>query len=130
MTEAEEKTRSQLKFRRAEKTLTKIIDEEWARGKISPQEIKGGCLRRKVSGLRAAIAKWDLDESGLSLAESTACGGDYFEHRMGGCPFRRRGTVIGASYYAIWDTMSPGLSFAVGIAFVLSGFGNLKKSNS
>jgi hypothetical protein len=42
VTEAEEKTRSQLKFRRAEKTLTKIIDEEWARGKISPQELKGG----------------------------------------------------------------------------------------
>ena len=88
MTEAEEKTRSQLKFRRAEKTLTKIIDEEWARGKISPQEPKGGC------------------------------------------PFRRRGKGIGASYYAIWDTMSPGLSFAVGIAFVLSGFDDLKKSNS
>jgi hypothetical protein len=58
VTEAEEKTRSQLKFRRAEKTIIKIIDEEWARGKISPQDLKGGCLRRKVSGLRAAIAKW------------------------------------------------------------------------
>lgn len=69
MTEGEEKTRNQLKFRRAEKTLIKIIDEEWARGKISPQELKGGSQRRKVSGLRAAIAKWDLDESGLSLAE-------------------------------------------------------------
>ena len=129
MTEAEEKTRSQLKFRRAEKTITNIIDEEWARGKISPQEIKGGCLRRKVSGLRAAIAKWDLDESGLSLAESTARGGDHFEHRTGGCPFRRRAKGIGVSYY-VWDITSPRLSFAVGIAFVLSGFGDLKKSNS
>ena len=51
MTEAEEKTRSQLKFRQTGKTLIKIIDEEWARGKINPQEIKGGCLWRKVSGL-------------------------------------------------------------------------------
>jgi hypothetical protein len=83
VTEAEEKTRSQVKFRRAGQTLTKIIDQEWTRDKISLQEIKGGCLRRKVSGLRAAIAKRDLDESGLSLAESTACGGDHFEHPTG-----------------------------------------------
>ena len=67
--EAEEKTRSQLKFRRVGKTIIKIIDEECARGKISPHELKGGSRRRKVCVLRAAIAKRGLDELGLSLAE-------------------------------------------------------------
>ena len=49
--------------------MIKIIDEECARGKISPHELKGGSRRRKVCGLRAAIAKRGLDELGWSLAE-------------------------------------------------------------
>ena len=67
--EAEEKTRSQLKFRRTGKTILKIMDEECARVKISSQRVRGGGRRRKVCRLRAAIAKRGLDELGLSLAE-------------------------------------------------------------
>jgi hypothetical protein len=97
VTEAKEKTRSQLKFRRAGKTLIKIIDEERAKDKMNPKELKADSRR----SLRAAIAKRALDESGLSLAESAACGGDHFEHRTGGCSLRRSGTGIGVSYCAI-----------------------------
>ena len=68
LTEAEEKTRSQLKLGRIGKTVIKIIDEECARDKVSPHEPKGGSRRRKVCVLRAAIAKRGLDELGLSLA--------------------------------------------------------------
>ncbi len=67
--EAEEKTRRQLKFRRAGKTIDKIIEEECRKGRISPNELKGGSRRRKVSTLRARIAKCGLDELGLSMAE-------------------------------------------------------------
>ena len=55
----------------------------------------------------------------MSLAESTACWGDHFEHRTAGCPFRRRGRGIGASYYAIWDTTSPSVSFGKIAEFVI-----------
>ena len=51
------------------KTIIKIMDEEYARVKISSQELRGGGRRRKVCRLRAAIAKRGLDELGLSLAE-------------------------------------------------------------
>jgi REP element-mobilizing transposase RayT len=67
--EAEEKTLLQLKLRRAGKTLSKIIDQECDRSKISPKELKGGSRRREVSALRIKIAKRGLDELGLSLAE-------------------------------------------------------------
>jgi len=67
--EAEEKTRRQLKLRRSGKTITKIIEEECQKGRISPNELKGGSRRRKVSTLRARIAKRGLDELGLSMAE-------------------------------------------------------------
>jgi putative transposase len=67
--EAEEKTRHQLKLRRSGKSLTGIIDEECRKGRLSPNELKGGGRRRKISLLRAKIAKRGLDELGLSLAE-------------------------------------------------------------
>jgi len=67
--EAEEKTRRQLKLRRTGKTISKIIEEECRKGRISPNELKGGSRRRKVSTLRARIAKCGLDELGLSMAE-------------------------------------------------------------
>src|SRR4030043_236961 len=67
--EAEEKTRRQLKLRRTGKTITKVIEEECKKGRISPNEFKGGSRRRKVSTLRAMIAKRGLDELGLSMAE-------------------------------------------------------------
>ena len=67
--EAEEKTRRQLKLRRTDKTLTKIIEEECKKGRSSANELKGGSRRRKVSTVRARIAKRGVDELGLSMAE-------------------------------------------------------------
>jgi len=67
--ETEEKTKRQLKLRRSGKTITRIIEEECAKGRISQNELKGGGRRRKISLLRATIAKRGLDELGLSLAE-------------------------------------------------------------
>ena len=69
LTEAEEKTRRQLKLRRTDKTLTKIIEEECKKGQSSANELKGGSRRRKVSTVRARIAKRGVDELGLSMAE-------------------------------------------------------------
>jgi len=65
VTKTEEKARSQLKSRRAERTLIKIIAKERARGTMSPKEVKGDSRR----SLRAAIAKRSPDQSGSSLAE-------------------------------------------------------------
>ena len=67
--EAEEKTRRQLKFRRADKTLNKIIEEECKKGRTSGNELRGGSRRRKVSMVRARIAKRGVDELGISMAE-------------------------------------------------------------
>jgi REP element-mobilizing transposase RayT len=67
--EAEEKTTRQLKLRRSGKTIDKIIEEECKKERISVSELKGGGRRRKVSTLRATIAKRGLDELGLSMAE-------------------------------------------------------------
>jgi REP element-mobilizing transposase RayT len=67
--ESEEKTRHQLKLRRSGKTLAGIIEDECKKGRISSNELKGGGRRRKISALRATIAKRGLDELGLSLAE-------------------------------------------------------------
>ena len=67
--EAEDKARRQLKLRRRGKTLAGIVEEECKKERISPNELKGGGRRRKISGLRATIAKRGLDELGLSLAE-------------------------------------------------------------
>ncbi|MFH1757221.1 MAG: transposase [Pseudomonadota bacterium] len=67
--EAEEKTRRQLKLRRTDKTLSKIIEEECKRGRTSGNELRGGSRRRKVSTVRARIAKRGVEELGLSMAE-------------------------------------------------------------
>ena len=67
--EAEEKTRAQLRLRRTGTTIIKVINEECARRRISPRELKSGSRRRKVCVLRAAIGKRGLDELGLSMAE-------------------------------------------------------------
>ena len=67
--EAGEKTRAQLKLRRTGTTIIKVINEECARRRISPLELKSGSRRRKVCVLRAAIGKRGLDELGLSMAE-------------------------------------------------------------
>jgi len=67
--EAEEKAKHQIKLRRSGKTLTGIVEEECKKERISPNELKGGGRRRKISSLRATIAKRGLDELGLSLAE-------------------------------------------------------------
>ena len=67
--EAEEKTRRQLKVRRADRTLSRIIEEECKKGRTSGSELRGGSRRRKVSVVRARIAKRGVDELGLSMAE-------------------------------------------------------------
>ena len=67
--EAEEKTRSQTKFRREGKTLIGIINEECARGQVSLRELEGGSRRKKVCSVRAIIGKRGLEELGMSLAE-------------------------------------------------------------
>ena len=67
--EAKEKTRRQLKLRRTEKTLSKIIEEECKKGRSSGNELRGGSRWRKVSRIRARIAKRGVDELGISMAE-------------------------------------------------------------
>jgi putative transposase len=67
--DAEEKAKHQLKLRRSGKTLAGIVEEECKRAIVSLNELKGGGRRRKISGLRATIAKRGRDELGLSLAE-------------------------------------------------------------
>ena len=67
--EAEEKTTHQLKLRRSGRTLASIVEEECKKERVNPNELRGGGRRRKISGLRAAIAKRGRDELGLSLAE-------------------------------------------------------------
>jgi len=45
--------------------------KECKKGRSSANELKGGSRRRKVSTVRARIAKRGVDELGLSLAEIT-----------------------------------------------------------
>jgi REP element-mobilizing transposase RayT len=67
--EAEENTKHQLKLRRSGRTLAGIIQEECRRERINPAELKGGGRRRRISDLRAQIAKRGLEELGLPFAE-------------------------------------------------------------
>ena len=67
--ETEEKAKNQLKLRRSGRTLASIVEEECKREDISPNELRGGGRRRKISSLRATIAKRGRDELGSSLAE-------------------------------------------------------------
>jgi len=67
--EAEEKTKHQLKVRRSGRTFAFIVEEECKKEDINPSELRGGGRRRKISELRAMIAKRGRDELGLPLAE-------------------------------------------------------------
>ena len=52
-----------------DKTLTKIIEEECKKERSSGNELKCGSRGRKVSTVRARIAKRGVGELGLSMAE-------------------------------------------------------------
>jgi len=67
--EAEEKAKHQLKLRRSGKTLAGIVEEECKKERVNQNELKGGGRRRKISALRARIARRGLSELGLPLAE-------------------------------------------------------------
>jgi len=67
--EAEERQLRQLKVCRSGGTIAEIIDEECAKAKISPQEVKHGSRRSAVSRVRALIAYRSREELGLSAAE-------------------------------------------------------------
>jgi len=67
--EAEHRQLRQLKVCRSGKTIAEIIDEECAKAKISPQEVKHGSRRIAVSRVRALIAYRSREELGLSAAE-------------------------------------------------------------
>jgi putative transposase len=67
--EAEEKARRQMKLQWADKSLGKIIEEESKKGRSSANELSGGSRRRKVSTVRARIARRGVDELGISMAE-------------------------------------------------------------
>ncbi|MBA4371925.1 MAG: hypothetical protein C0402_03580 [Thermodesulfovibrio sp.] len=69
LNDAEERQLRQLKNKRAGLTIQMIIDEECRKQGISPEELRGGSKRRKVSGTRSLIALRCRDELGLSSAE-------------------------------------------------------------
>jgi len=67
--EAEQKAIRQMKLRRSGLTIDSIIEEECRKEETSTKELMSGSRRRKVTALRAKIAKRGLDELGLALAE-------------------------------------------------------------
>jgi REP element-mobilizing transposase RayT len=67
--EAEEKHLRQLKLRKSGLNIAEIIRQECKKSKISPEELKRGSRRRRVSEARAAIAIRSSKELGLSGAE-------------------------------------------------------------
>jgi len=67
--EAEEKYLRQLKLRQSGLNIAEIIRQECKKSKISPEELKRGSRRCRVSGARAAIACRSSKELGLSGAE-------------------------------------------------------------
>ena len=67
--EAEEKYLRQLKLRQSGLNIAEIIRQECKKSKISPEELKRGGRRRRVSGVRAAIAFRSSKELGFSGAE-------------------------------------------------------------
>jgi len=66
---AEERLLRRIKLRRLGRSITDIIEEECKTRGISPEELKGGGRRVRVSEARAAIACRSKDELGLSGAE-------------------------------------------------------------
>jgi len=67
--EAEERHLRQIKLGRAGGSIRDIIQEECERAKISPEELKQGSRRARVSEARATIACRSKEELGLSGAE-------------------------------------------------------------
>jgi len=67
--EAEEKHLRQLKLRQSGLNIAGIIRQECKKSKISPEELRRGSRRRRVSEARAAIALRSSKEIGLSGAE-------------------------------------------------------------
>jgi REP element-mobilizing transposase RayT len=67
--EAEEKYLRQLKLRKSGLNITEIIRQECKKSKISPEELRRGSRRRRVSEARATIALRSSKEIGLSGAE-------------------------------------------------------------
>jgi len=67
--EAEEKHLRQLKLRQSGLNIAVIIRQECKKSKISPEELRRGSRRRRVSEARAAIALRSSKEIGLSGAE-------------------------------------------------------------
>jgi len=67
--EAEEKHLRQLKLRQSGLSITVIIRQECKKSKISPEELRRGSRRRRVSEARAAIALRSSKEIGFSGAE-------------------------------------------------------------
>jgi REP element-mobilizing transposase RayT len=67
--EAEERHLRQMKLRRIGRSISHIIQEECEQRRISPEELKRGSRRVRVSEARAAIACRTKEELGLSGAE-------------------------------------------------------------
>ncbi len=67
--EAEERHLRQMKLRRLGRSITDIIQEECEKTRISPEELKRGGRRVRVSEARAAIACRSKEELGLAGAE-------------------------------------------------------------
>jgi putative transposase len=67
--EAEEKELRQLKLRQSGLNIAEIIRQECKKREISPEELKRGSKRRRVSEARTAIARRSTEDIGLSGAE-------------------------------------------------------------
>ncbi len=67
--EAEEREIRQLKLRRLDVTITKIIEEECEKRQISQKELTSGSRRSKISQARASITYRIVEELGASAAE-------------------------------------------------------------
>lgn len=67
--EAEEKERRQIKIRQSGLNIAEIIRQECENREISPEELRKGSKRRKVSETRTVIACRSSEELGLSGAE-------------------------------------------------------------
>ena len=67
--ESEEKQIRQLKIKHEGVTIMRIVEQECTKGQISPEELKSGSRRKKVSDLRSLIAWRGVRELGASSAE-------------------------------------------------------------
>lgn len=67
--EVEDKSLRQMKLKRSDLTLIRIIEQECTKGQIKQKELEAGSRRLKVSQTRAQIARRGMEELGLSAAE-------------------------------------------------------------